>query len=86
MIGDELQLFESENAIDIQNSMVPFRYDSEISQRFRLEEEYKILPVSAIWGRAYCVPLGKEEGQCEYIHIKLSDEWSSSFLLDSGIE
>ena len=81
MVGDELRLFEEENGMDVNNSMLPFKCNTDISQRFRMEAEYKILPLSSVRGRAYCVPLGKES-EGEYIHIKASEAWASYFLQD----
>ena len=60
-----------------------FCVDTNISKRFRLENKYRVLPLSAMCGHAYCV----EVDQCtdkdrEYIHVLGIEKWGDLFIKD----
>ena len=82
MLGDELELYESENGLSRLEGMVPFATCSNITQRFRLEKDYRVLPLQSIKCRAYCVPLEEKGDEGEFLHVVPCSEWSSNFLPD----
>ena len=60
-----------------------YMLSSEISSRFLLEENYRLLPVTSIASPAYCIPLNvidKVSNDREYLHISQKDTWAGAFL------
>ena len=56
---------------------------SQISTRWRLENQYRLLPITCISSPTYCIPidiLKESDEHCEYIQILDKSMWSCAFL------
>ena len=82
MIGEELELYEETNGLNSDQTMLQFVQDSRICKRFRLEQHFKILPIEALKGKAYCSCLGTDTNNDEYIVVQDCTKWSNNFLDD----
>ena len=82
MIGEELELYEETNGLNSDQTMLQFVQNSRICQRFRLEQHFKILPIEALKGKAYCSCLGTNTNNDEYIVVQDCTKWSNNFLND----
>ena len=65
-------------------SEMTFCVDTKISKRFRLENKYRVLPLSAMCGHAYCIEVDQcRDNDKEYIHVVGIEKWGDLFIKDN---
>ena len=69
----------------ISRNKATYHLNSSISNRFFLESEYWILPVTTIVCLTYCVPIVWETSTTEYIHMEAKHEWACDFIPEGWI-